>query len=578
MSKDYTNDFLGFFRDLYRVEGAYGPRPLVPDFLAEFLGLAFRGGVPAARNILDARSKKEGKSALAGAVGLFMASRAPYSEVIIVAADKDQAKDRVLRSMKFACENGPLSAHTKVYRDVIELDCKSIITAIPADWQGAAGGNPSCVLVDEMHAWVYESQRRLFDEMIIPPTQANGVRWIASYAGFLGESELLKEWWDRGLQGERISDNIPVYLNSNSGLLAFIDTGPESWRMPWMTQEYIDQVRESERENTFKRLWLNEWTTNESAFVPMEAWEKCYNPDLVPLQEKDHRRVVLGVDASTTRDITALVGSFFNTKTQKSEVLFVRAFAPKRGILRLGKPTVDLSLVEDEIMYLHDTGHLDCVVYDPYQLHSIALDLEKKGVRMIEFPQTNMRTEADQQLYDAIVGGAVQHFDHKELNAHIRNAIATESVRGFRLAKDKTTQKIDLAVALSMSLYGVRKYGFGISHTMPDPFEFDYENYAMHFVDRVTSAFIVDKQAPKVHRPGITWQNCKWRNKGCPACVDELEAEGFFNDQEVFSDPNAIYTSVHEPGLGPVHLDDSMAERTISVFRKNYMKRMKHDQ
>lgn len=574
MTKDYTNDFLAFFQDIYRVEGPHGPKPIVPAFLGEFLGLAFNDGVPVARNIADLRTKKQGKSALAGAVALYMASRAPYGEVVIVAADKEQAKDRVLKAVKYACDNGPLRSHTTIYKDTIELDNKSIIQALPMDWQGAAGGNQCCVVVDELHSWTWEGMRRLWDEMIIPPTQPDGVRWIASYAGWLGESELLKEWWDRGLSGEKISQDLPIYLNKTAGLLAFIDTGPQSWRMPWMTQEYIDQVRESERPNSFARLWLNEWTTNESAFVPMEAWEQCYNPDLVPLGEKDHRRIVVGIDASTTRDMTALVGSFFNTKKQKSEVIFVRTFAPKKGILRLGKPTIDLSLVEDEILRLRDAGLLDCVVYDPYQLHSIALDLEKRGVRMIEFPQTNMRTEADQQLYDAIIGGRVEHFNHRILNEHIANAIATESVRGFRLAKDKTTKKIDAAVALSMSLYGLKKFGVGIAHIIPDPFEFDFEHYRWHTVDTVSRAFIVDKQAPKVHRPGITWQNCRWRNKGCPACVDELEQQGFFKDDNF--DDNAIYTSAHEkvPGIGPGHADDYMADRTLAVFRQNYMKRL----
>ena len=67
MTKDYINDFLAFFQDLYRVEGAYGSKPLTPPFLVEFIGHAFKDGKPIARNIMDARSKKQGKSALAGA-------------------------------------------------------------------------------------------------------------------------------------------------------------------------------------------------------------------------------------------------------------------------------------------------------------------------------------------------------------------------------------------------------------------------------------------------------------------------------------------------------------------------------
>jgi phage terminase large subunit-like protein len=86
-----------------------------------------------------------------------MASRKPYQEVVIVAADQDQSRDRVLRAIKFGVEHGPLAAHAKVFKDVIQLDNSSIIQAMPSDWRGAAGGNYSAVIFDELHSWVYDS-------------------------------------------------------------------------------------------------------------------------------------------------------------------------------------------------------------------------------------------------------------------------------------------------------------------------------------------------------------------------------------------------------------------------------------
>ena len=69
---------------------------------------------------------------------------------------------------------------------------------------------------------------------------------------------------------------------------------------------------------------------------------------MIPLAVKDdRRRVVLAVDASTTRDLTALVGVWNNNKTKKAEVIYVKAYKPQRGFLRLGKPTIDLEAVRD---------------------------------------------------------------------------------------------------------------------------------------------------------------------------------------------------------------------------------------
>ncbi|MCE5209884.1 MAG: terminase large subunit [Chloroflexi bacterium] len=522
----FLNDFRAFLRDLYPVEGSYGPRPLIPPFLERFITLAFPqpDGNPAARNIADYRTKKEGKSTLAGAVGLYMAARQEYAEVVIVASDRDQAKDRVLRSVKYAIDKGPLSDHAKIYRDTIELDNGSLIQAMPNDWQGAAGGNYSCIIFDELHSWVYESNRRMFDEMVIPPTQPHGCRWIASYAGFEGESVLLREWWDRSLQGKKVDPKLPIYHNQSSSLLAFVDVGEESWRMPWMTKEYLAEIKQTERPNTFRRIWLNEWVSSESRFVPEGAWENCQSDDVKPVQPGDHVRLVLGADASTSRDLTALVGVAYNYDRKVTETRFVRVWKPQVGILRRGKPTVDLEeTIGAEVKRLHKAGQIDCIVADPYQLHGLLIEWEKAGIKVIELPQTNARTEADQALYDAIIGRAILHYGDPVLNQHIKNAVAIESIRGFRLAKEKTSQKIDAAVSLSMAHYGALEYQKLHNTTMTivaDPFaNWPPPEGSIYHPEL---GWVTDWNL-KPHPEGVTWKNCRYRAKGCQACYEELK-------------------------------------------------------
>lgn len=534
--KRFLNDFTAFFRDLYVVEGAYGPKPLLPPFLESWLRLAFPApeGHPAARNIADFRCKKQGKSGLAGAVALYMAARQEYSEVVIVAADRDQAKDRVLRSVKYAIERGPLAVHAKVYKDVIELDNHSIIQAMPNDWQGAAGGNYAAVIFDELHAWVYESNRRVFDEMVIPPTAPHGCRWIASYAGYEGESLLLKEWWDRALQGEKVEPGLPIYHNQAASLLAFVDVGPESWRMPWMTAEYIKEIQETERPNTFRRIWLNEWVSSESQFLPEGAWEECYSSQVKPLGKGDHVRLVYGADASTTRDLTSLVGSFWNRDSQTVDVRYCRIWKPQRGILRRGKPTIDLAdTIGAEVIRLHAAGLLDAVVCDPYQLHTLIISWEKMGIRVVELPQTSGRVESDQGLYDAVIGKAIRHYNDPDLNEHIRNAVALETARGLRLAKEKTSQKIDAAVALSMSHHGALtlQKAIGEAGWVVDPFD-DWPPADDDVYDPQYGWMDAETAKRTRHPPGVTWHNCRYRNAGCLACMRELEAEGWYENQE----------------------------------------------
>jgi hypothetical protein len=410
---------------------------------------------------MDCRTKKEGKSADGAAVALYMATRSSHSEVVIAAADKDQAKDRVLRAAKFAVERGPLSKHAKTYRDVIEFNNGSTIAALPMDWQGVAGGNYSAIIFDELHTYVYENQRRLWDELVIPPTQPHGCRWVASYAGWDGQSELLQELWGKALEGEQLETTPPIYRNPELNMLALIDLGEASWRMPWMTDDYIQETQAIERPNTFRRIWLNEWVNPEDQFITSEQWAACYDPTVksiaaIPVSDtKLPNKIVLGADASTTRDSTALVGTVLDREKGRVNVVYVKVWRPKKSGYRGGKPTIDLRATLDrEVRRLHKLGIVKRVVYDSYQLHSLALGWEDEKIPVMELPQTARRTEADQALYDGIIGRTLAHFDHPDLNEHMLATIARETPRGFRLDKTQTSKHIDAAVALSMSHWG----------------------------------------------------------------------------------------------------------------------------
>ncbi len=548
---DYSSDFTAFFRDMVPVDGA---RPIIPPFLAEWLSIAFPQptGDPAARNIMDCRTKKEGKSTLAAGVSLYMGARKPYSEVIIVASDQDQAKDRVFRAAKYAVENGPLSAHVKVFKDILEFDNSSFIQAIPADWQGVSGGNPSCVIFDELHAWVYENQRRIFDELLIPPTVKAGCRWIASYAGFEGQSELLRSWWDMGLAGESVKngEGLPIYFNQRASLLALIDTGPESWRMPWMTSQYIEEVRTAERPNTFRRLWLNEWVASESQFVDEMKWDGLESKELRPLLPGDDTRLVLGIDAATTNDNAAMVGTCWNAELKTVDVRHVRVWKPERGFLRLGKPTIDLAeTIGREVTRLNEAGQIDCIVCDPYQLHSLILEWEKAGIKVIELAQNAGRIDSDQALFTAINGGALRHYGDKALTEHVKNAVAVETPRGFRIAKEKSSRKVDACVALSMSHWGSLEYQKGArvekAEYIHNPF-FDWPDDDPEGFEYDPELGWIKDWNHSPHPAGITFQNCRFRVTGCHACRRELEQVGYYAQQQAAADEHYDNSDIRE--------------------------------
>lgn len=224
-------------------------------------------------------------------------------------------------------------------------------------------------------------------------------------------------------------------------------------------KEYHDQQRKDLRPSAFARLHLNEFASNFDRFVTRKQWDACFHPEVEALTPGDIRQVVYGVDASTTRDYTASVGVIFDGQSQTYHVVYCRVWKPQKSELNSGKPLIDLGkTIGAEIRKLHKRRQIQTVYYDNYQLSSIATELKREGVRMIEFPQTDQRIESDQALYDAIISRTIRHFNHPELNDHIYNAVAVEKPRGFRLAKEKSSKKIDAAVALSMALHGARDH------------------------------------------------------------------------------------------------------------------------
>jgi phage terminase large subunit-like protein len=93
------------------------------------------------------------------------------------------------------------------------------------------------------------------------------------------------------------------------------------------------------------------------------------------------------------------------------------------------------------------------VVFDPWRFQQGALELAERGIRVTEFPQSNARMgPASERLHAAIVERRLSHPDDPALNAHVRQAIARDTPRGWRIDKMKSRDNIDAVVALAMAV------------------------------------------------------------------------------------------------------------------------------
>lgn len=76
-----------------------------------------------------------------------------------------------------------------------------------------------------------------------------------------------------------------------------------------------------------------------------------------------------------------------------------------------------------------------------------------------EYNQTlNNFTEATEALYSAFINRNLQLYATEDLRQHCLNAVSVETPRGIRLSKQKTSNKIDGAVALSFAVLAAVQY------------------------------------------------------------------------------------------------------------------------
>ena len=234
-----------------------------------------------------------------------------------------------------------------------------------------------------------ERSRRLWDEMVPPPTRRVACRLTVSYAGFSGESVLLEELYKRGMALPEVAPG----LRAGDGLLMAWHTEPIA---PWQTEAWLAEMRRSLRPNAYARMITNEFVSSESTFVDLAAWDACVQPALTPTLER--LPIWVGVDASVKRDSTALVACTFDKKTQCVRLVQHRIYTPSVLDPIDFEATVEATLLDWRKRFV-----LRKVWFDPFQMVSVAQRLAKAHIQVEEYPQTvpNL-TAATSNLFDLI--------------------------------------------------------------------------------------------------------------------------------------------------------------------------------
>lgn len=475
-----TNDIVTFAEQFFIVNSTLFPRPngtwkevrKSPLYLLDWQKVLLRdafppsddGVVPAYRNYLYSAPKKFIKSTLSALVVAFTACREQDREIYICAADKDQAKDRIFASLRYAVENGPLSKFCRVLSDRIYFDKTGcVVQAFPQDYKGAAGGVPILVVFDELHTYVYENMRRLWDEMVPPPSLDTAMRWVASYAGWVGESELLQECWDKVETGLPVIDLLEgmydiegsafIYQSDETGWGGTIIQNRDTYKMlPWMRDprrwKRLQNEINAERPVSAARLYDNMWAQGLNPFIAIEIWEACMDPNSNELPPTKEFSIDVGVDAATKSggDDAAVIG-VYRDRDGKVRVAFYRLW--EGGRRRKGEIRIE-ETVEPYILNCARDYKIRTVYYDPRYMTTCANHLRDKGLRCVEVHQTVPTLGAlGSNLHALIRDGRMRYWYDDRLKKMTMGANAKEVPQGIHIIKGKG--KCDLLVALSFA-------------------------------------------------------------------------------------------------------------------------------
>ena len=116
--------------------------------------------------------------------------------------------------------------------------------------------------------------------------------------------------------------------------------------------------------------------------------------------------------------------------------------------------------IENTLIEMRARFRVREVRFDPYQMQAVAQRLLKRGVPMVEFPQSPANlTGASQNLYELIKGHNLIAYPDDQIRLAVQRAIAVETPRGWRIAKEKQAHKIDVVVALGMAALGAVQNG-----------------------------------------------------------------------------------------------------------------------
>jgi phage terminase large subunit-like protein len=484
---------VAFFEQcLTHVKGELAGQPLLLDdwekdrIIRPLFGWRRADGTRRYRKLWAELPRKQGKSTICAGIALYLlhADKEPGAEVYSAAADREQAAIVFDVAKQMVLQSPPLQARTELYRrSMVHLESASSYKVLSADAFTKHGLNASGIVVDEVHA---QKNRELIDvlttsvgarrqplEVYITTAgyDRKSICWeLHEYAlkvarGIIQDDAFLPVIYAADPEDDWTSE--ATWAKANPGL-------GKSVKLDYLRAECEKAKQIAAYENTFKRLHLNLWTSQDSRWLQVErVWDPCAKA--VPtLEQLKGRRAWVGIDCSTTTDITAVVALVEDPANPDEFDVLPYFFVPEEGIRqRARKDRVEYEVWRDQKLIIATDGNVvdyDAVLYkirelaeylkiieipiDRWNSSGLQTDLTGDGFTVVQFGQGFASMSAPtKELERLLLRKGIRHGGNPVLRWMADNvAIKQDPAGNIKPDKHKSTERIDGIVALVMAI------------------------------------------------------------------------------------------------------------------------------
>jgi phage terminase large subunit-like protein len=421
--------------------------------------------------------RKNGKTPLCAGIINYVAfcDGEPGAQIYSAAGEREQAALVFRHAAGMINRNPLLAANSRIYRTYKSIEFyggNTVYKALSADADTKHGLNAHLVIVDELHV---QPNRDLVDTLTTSTaSRTQPLEIDITTAGVYDVNSICFEHYDYAC---KVRDGIiadPYFLpvvyetakNDNwKDEAVWLKANPNigvSVSMEYLRQACKEAQEVPAKENTFRRLHLNQWTEQDTRWVSMDVWNEGH--DDFPEEQLEGQLCYAGIDLSSTRDLTSVSLYFPETGHVMTYPFIPKANAEKRerkdrvpymtwhrqGFIEMTDgDVVDYAFIRDKIKNLAEKFNIKAIAADPWNAVQLILELQQEGFDVHPMRQgfTSM-TAPTKELERRIIERSLKH-NSPVLDWCMSNVMVEQDPAGnLKPSKKKSTEKIDCVVSL----------------------------------------------------------------------------------------------------------------------------------